>query len=175
MAKHQERKYQCDQCDYKAVYNCNLEKHKKSIHETKKEQVPIKEEKEKMHLLTQSGEKVLKRPSKLHYCDQCSYQATKNKYLEKHIQVTHSINRGVKQITDFHEESATRRKSKKYSCSKCSYQATKPKYVVNHKKSVHGEEDKILGSALDVDHEGVVDKQAGPEDLKQEIHPEQTN
>ena len=47
--------------------------------------------------------------------------------------------------------------------------------MVNHKKSVHGEEDKILGSALDVDQEGVVDKQAGQEELKQEIHPQQTS
>ena len=121
-----------------------------------------------MQLLPQSDENGLKRPSKLYYCDQCSYQATKNKYLDKHIQVTHSINREVKQITDSHEESENRRKSKKYSCSKCSYQATKPKYVVNHTKSVHGEEENMLVNAFDVDQEGVV-----KDGLKTEVYPGQ--
>jgi len=86
--KHDGVKYPCQQCGYQATQPSNLMRHIKSIHDGVK-----------------------------YPCQQCDYQAAELSVLSRHIDSKH---RGIK-----------------YPCQQCDYQATRKNYLQQHIQSKH--------------------------------------
>ena len=144
--KHEEKKYQCNQCEFNSKKNDNLQIHIQSVHEGIKypcSQCGYKATRTsylKIHV--QSVHEGIKYP-----CNQCEYQAGRRKYLQLHIQKRHE---GVRYPCNHCEHKAMdkgqlkkhiqyKHEGIRYQCPQCDYQATTQGHLRSHVRSIHEE------------------------------------
>jgi KRAB domain-containing zinc finger protein len=113
--KYEEMKYNCVQCDYKAVLNSHLSRYKQFVHEGTK-----------------------------YYCNQCDYKASQKSKLvthnkSKHEGVRYDCNMTLLKSTT-HKQTKHKQidhKQIKYSCDQCNFKALWQRALANHTQSKH--------------------------------------
>ena len=115
----EDRKYPCDQCDYKSKRKTGLKRHHESVHDG------IKYVCQECGYNATQISHLQKHKQSVHDgvtydCPQCDYKATQKGNLQTHIKSVHD---GVK-----------------YDCQQCYYKATKKSHLQTHIKSVHSNE-----------------------------------
>lgn len=115
-ATQEDKKYDCDQCDFQTLIKSSLRMHIEAIHRGvryKCDQCDFQ--------AAQKGRLKQHRQSKhegvQYSCDECNYKASRKDILKAHIE---SVHEGVK-----------------YPCNKCEFQATRKSKVNEHIKSIH--------------------------------------
>ena len=115
---HEEKRYQCDQCDYKATCQTNLHTHQESIHNGKR-----------------------------YLCENCGYKATHPSSLLRHIKLYHKGRKyscgdcvfGATRMIDLkrHKEKHHKINNQKFYCCHCSLIFTRNSSLSRHTQSKH--------------------------------------